>query len=436
MQIYAKCGLVYAAATFTRSTCPRAKGQDCLVQYFEKSHCGTWRGKPAIFYELLGLREPQPLSSMKYSGHMLVYDTSTHLFVSPQDKNAHKSYLEAYPGNHAEDMQARVDDLDTPDTQFGREDRAMLEALFQTDTLHFVDDNGTPVNPIRCKPDSIGCYWGERHTRGFSRIPIITSNGPIFVYKIKYKCLKHEYVVEAGTANTKEDMNIQDDMKLNLEYHQLGYMRYEVTLLTELQASYVDCLSVSSCRRRILDRWHSEGLKKIMIVKARQVQMGYGTRKLMKAGQMLLLLLDHLPGDKQLNTLLLAMYQTIVKPNMQAYNEACAAFDGSLIKIDGTFKTATSVLAQERVMVKKKLRTVYRTVAGAVLVAVGIEGLLLADPKLVPWENSKSIKKYVIQILECRRRILGSLSAPAGITTDHIRQHKNTIWGAICEVFP
>ena len=145
------------------------RGLGCLVQIFDTSHHGTWRGKPAIFYELQNLRQPQLLASMKYSGHVLLYDTCTSLFVSPQDTSAHESYLKAYPGgvqNHAEDMLARADELNTSDTQFGREDRAMLEALFKTDTLHFVDANGTPVNPTRCQPDSFGCRWKKKNHTG------------------------------------------------------------------------------------------------------------------------------------------------------------------------------------------------------------------------------------------------------------------------------
>jgi hypothetical protein len=420
------CSDIYEVQVFEN------KGPGCLVQWFDKSHEGTWMGEPANFYELLDIREPQLLRSMKYSGHVLVYDTSTHLFVSPQNIPEHNSYLEAYTGDHAKDMLARAEDLYTSDTdtRFVREDRAMLEALFKTETLHFVNDDGTPVNPTRCTPSSIGCKWGERYTRGFSRIPVITSNGPVFIYKVRYRCTAHRHTVEAGTTE------MQGDMKLNLEYHRLGDMRYEVTLMTELQASYVDCLTIAKCRRQILDRWLSEALKRMISVKELQVQMGYGTRNLMKAGRMLLLLHDHLPSDKCLKSLVLAMYQTIVKPNMQAYNEAVAAFDGAQMKVDGTFKFATTVLAQETVLVRKMHRRVYRTVAGAVLVAIGLEGLCLADPKLVPWENSASIKKFVTQIMRCRRRFLGSLSAPAAVTTDHIRQHKKTIWDAICEVFP
>ena len=418
------CSKIYDVEVFGDS------GPGCIVQWFDKSHCGTWRGEPAIFYELLDQRQPQLLSTMKYSGHVLLYDTSTHLFVSPRNIRQHNSYLEAYEGDHAADMMTRADDMHTSDKPFSREDRVMLEALFETDTLHFVDDNGSPVNPNRCTPASIGCEWGNKFTRGFSRTPVITSNGPVFIYKIRYKCLVHDHTVEAGTTE------MQGDMKLNLEYHRLGDMRYEVTLMTELQASYVDSLTIAKCRRQMLDRWHSEGLKKMIRVKELQKKMGYGTRNLMKAAQLLLLLLDHLPADKQLTDLVLAMYQVIVKPNMQAYNEAAAAFDGQQMKVDGTFKSATVVLSQESVMVKGKLRRMYKSVAGAVLVALGIEGLCLSNPKLVPWENGKSIYEFLTQIMKCRRRVLGSLSAPAAVTTDHIRQHKNTIWDAICNVYP
>ena len=225
--------------------------------------------------------------------------------------------------------------------------------------------------------------------------------------------------------------------RLNIEYHELGDMHYEVTLLTELQAWYVETLTIASCARRILDRWHSEGLKKLISVKKRQTQMGYGTRKLVEAGRRLMaMLLDHVPSDNSLNKVVLAMFQIIVKPNMPAYNDAVAAFDGQVMKIDGTFKCATVVLVREKKMVKKKAKMVPRNVAGAVLVAVGIEGLCLRDPKLVPWENGESMFKFAVDILKSRRYVLGKFSAPAACTTDHIRQHANILWKAILKVYP
>ena len=134
-------------------------GPGCLVQWLDQSHYGTWSGSPATFYELLPVRKPELLTSMRKWGHMLVYDPESHLFVSLVE-DQHVSYFESYSGDHAEEILARANEQAKYDeTHFGREDHMIFEALFETAELYFVDANGAAVNPSKCAPDSIGCVW-------------------------------------------------------------------------------------------------------------------------------------------------------------------------------------------------------------------------------------------------------------------------------------
>jgi len=85
---------------------------------------------------------------------------------------------------------------------------------------------------------------------------------------------------------------------------------------------------------------------------------------------------------------------------------------------------------------ENKNTRIYKRVAGAVLVAVGLEGLCLHNPQLVPAENNESIAAYVTSILMGRRAVLGSLSAPAGFVTDSIRKHRKVLSECFNSVYP
>ena len=406
-------------------------GQGCMVRWFEKSHSGKWKGKAAVFYELLEESQPQLLDSMQDWGNLLIYYQEQQLFVLPEDGNA----IEEASRQGSRDQASTVREMletkapHTAPPQMSKEDVVVMKALFPTHNLHFVDSENRPVNPVSCRPHKTNCEWEAPFRRSFKKMAVNTSNGPVITYSVRYRCHVHGFQVQAGSAACSA-------MRLSMQFHELGKMRYEVTLLTELQAAYVDTLTISACRRRILDRWLSEALKKLAIVKNSQARLCLRKSKLQESAKRVLMLHDFLPSDHSLSEIMLAMFQQNVAPSMPAYNEAVAAFDGQVIRLDGTFKIATTVLFKKKVMMNGKTKYAYVKVAGAVLVAVGIEGLCLATPQLVPWENSASIAKFIKGMLTNRRHVLGSLSAPAAFTTDNIHQHQRTLWEATELVYP
>ena len=269
----------------------------------------------------------------------------------------------------------------------------MLQALIRTHSLHFIDLNGMPALPTRCQNGVEGCSWSTPYEREtYNKNPVITSDGPVFTKGTRYRCATHETTIEAGVC----DINLADEPNLSLNYHRLGNMRYEATLLTEAQATYVDTLTTASVRRRILFKWHSYALKIIQNIKATQKAGMLRTKKLQRSASLLLhVLLDFVPSEKSLQKVLLAIYQQLVLPHMATYNEAVCAFDGQLVRIDGTFKSATTVRQSDPTTRYGKKRIVQLRVAGAVLVAIGLEGLCLVEPRLVPWESGPYIYVFL-----------------------------------------
>ena len=72
----------------------------------------------------------------------------------------------------------------------------------------------------------------------------------------------------------------------------------------------------------------------------------------------------------------------------------------------------------------------------AVLAAMGMEGLCLRTPLLVPAESAESKLKFIRLILTNRRDLLGGQAAPCGYSTDNIRSDYNMLEGVTDDVFP
>ena len=395
------------------------KGIGCTVKWFELSHRGQWKGSPADFYELSDNAQPQLLDAMTDWGHLLVYDQENRLFVDVKDDTIEPDVDAAIKGEQALlDHPAHTGDTTTQPAT--REDLLVANTIIPTHVLHFVDRLGHPTNPTRCRKGVQGCQWNDVWCRPVAATPIMTMNGPVLTAQTRYRCKTHNQTIDA-CADEADDPD--QACSLSMEHYQLGDMRYESALLAQLHSIYMDALTVSACRQRLLDQWNSYALRSLAILKERQEKLGLSTGRLSRAADTVLWALhEFIPSDKALTKVILAMYQALVLPHMLEYDEAVAAFDGQVIRSDGTFRSATAV--RHRIPepgAKSKEKYIDRKIAGAVLVAVGTEGLCLAQPRLVPWENKASIQSMITYILECRRRVLGSRSAPAAFTTDNIR---------------
>ena len=154
-------------------------GPGCMVRWFEKSHSGTWLGKPAEFYELLEDAQPQLLDSMRDWGNLFIYHQEQQLFVLPADPVA---IAEAHSLGACDPKDAVREVLDTATAPtLTREGVVLLRVLFPLRYLHFVDADGYPVNPGSCgHPLSRGqgkteCNWEDPYKRPFQHLAVITS---------------------------------------------------------------------------------------------------------------------------------------------------------------------------------------------------------------------------------------------------------------------
>jgi hypothetical protein len=404
-------------------------GQGCKVRWFNESHRTEHNGSMITFYELLEDEQVQLLETMHDWGNLLVYHREEQLFVLPDERGGLVETPVIDPTNVGiSDLRAKHTSGTAPE----KEDLVLLRALVSTHALHFVDEKGLPTKPIRCQNGVHNCAWQPPYEREtFNRIPVLTSNGPVFTTGTRYRCTTHDKTIEAGSDD------LEEDQRLSIHYHRIGDMRYEPTLLAEVQTMYVDTLTTASVRRRILSTWFSHALKIVEAVKIAQAAQMLRTKKLQRAASLLIrVLVDFVPSEQSLKKVLLAMYQQLVLPNMKAYNEAVCAFDGQIVRLDGTFKSATVVRLRDLTTRHGKKKCVLRRVAGAVLVAIGLEGLCLLEPRLVPWESGHSMYGLVNTICVFRRAALGSLSAPAAFTTDNIRQHQSALLRGLWNVYP
>jgi hypothetical protein len=431
---------------FTEQTVLDEKGQACLVRWFDRSHVGFQKGQPTTFYELTGAKQYQLLECMEDWGHLMEYDQTTELFTVAQDDTTTSGAGEdeGHPHNPDwYDSQVRTSEEELSGASPSREDLLAFGSVFRLQPLFFVETDGyTPRFPTSCGPPNNGpCVWDTTpYVRDFNKLPLVTPDGPVFLQPVRYTCKTHQKTVQAGA---RDDIATEPMGGLNINYYRLGDMRYSAVILPELQAAYVDTLTVAMVRRRILDRWCTGALAKLTHLKHHQKETGLRTHSLQRASRVVLALPDFVPSDESLTDLQLVLFQTLVLPYIEEYDAAVSAFDGQLQRIDGTFKCASVVMAHNPQPKNAKASgadshgsRVFLKVGGCVLVVVGLEGLCLTSPRLVPSESNASISAVVGYVLRNRRNILGSLSAPSGFVTDCIRRHKTMLWRTVIEIYP
>lgn len=403
------------------------EGWACVIRWLDASHTGVWNGDRAVFYELTELSQPQLLESMEDWGNLLARDDDTGLYVLLLDEAKMHDALARIPAN---DPTLLLQTVAAEPEGCTNEDLVLFARIFRTRVEYVVGADGDPANPARCSDGSEGCDWDQPKVGRVRKKPLITRNGPVFLKPTRYTCSVHGKQVTAGAfASTDAD-------KTNIDYCRVGDMRYETEYLVELHAAYVDTLNIAQCRRRILDRWLTTALAHVRSLASAHGRMGLRRQRLQRACRIVLAVEAYVPSTDSLTLLQLALFGELVKPHQAEYDAAVAAFDGQLVRIDGTFKFASMVMVNDPSVFKGQTKATFKKVASAVLVAVGLEGLCLRPPKLVPAENGQSIREYVTDILRDRRSVLGALSAPSGFVTDAIRQHQGALWGAVEQVYP
>jgi len=451
--------------SFTEQDVLGESGRACVVRWFDLSHTGLLDGNTVNFYELTNLRQPQLLCWMEDWGDLLMHDPKSGFFVDGED-GSHFQEVTTLSATWYEDEAWAPSDIAT--AKASKEELAFTAQIFPTSLLYYVDKNQQPTMPACCPGKTTGqtkpCKWDACFAREFLHIPVITTAGPHFLRPVRYFCNVHQCSVTAGSVGTQtsqcmegdiEEQKTTDPYSLSMPYYRLGNMRYQPEVVSELQAIYVDNLNVSACRRRLLDGWLSKALNSITQLKLHAKTMGYTATNLQRASALMLALTDLLPSRDVITKLLLTVFQNVVRPQIPAYDAAVAAFDGQLIRVDGTFRAATAIqvssiedtackkqhtLYQKKrtlpAIQNKKPRKVYHKIGGCVLVFAGLEGLMLQTPELVPSENNASIAKCLEYIMGGRRSLLGSLSAPAALCSDSLRSTKPVFVDALCKVYP
>ena len=404
------------------------RGEACEVQWFDWSHDTTEGGVRVGWYALTTARQPQLFECMADWGHFLDYDKDAKLFHT-DDGSSDKNTNTVPRGIDWYNELIRP----PPEGQKLTKEQLILgRSLYPLEKLSMADRaTGLPTFPAYCsavtKPGD--CEW-TAYPREFNKFPIISVEGPKFFENIRYHCKAHNKYSDV-TSTLPEEWTIP--------HHRLRDMRYTRSFILQVQGMYVDTLSVSSVRRRVLEQWTAEALENISYLKREQSAWGFDTQEMQKATNLLLTLTDFVPSDDSLSDLLLTIFQNVIAPQMKEYDRMVCAFDGQLIRIDGTMKCASQVLMKTPAGVgdkKKGQTTTYRRVGSCVLVAVGTEGLCLTTPRLVPGENNESLGNLNRDILSMRRSVLGGLSAPAGYVTDCIRRHKNVLRSSLLDVYP
>ena len=407
-------------------------GTACTIRWLDISHRGELQGASGTYYEMTDLVQPQLLESMDEWGNLLVTDEKG-FFILLDDPARMEEALanESYHQRQSNIAQA-TSMLDDASETLTPEDIAVFEGVFRTEVEYLVDAEGTACNPERCggADTQQPCIWTKRTITRSHLTPLCTRDGPVFLQPMKYICSTHNKEVKAGGEFADKPGSTNQD------YHRIGNMMYTTSFMVEAQALYADCLNMNRCRRSIVSRWLTKGLDHIRSLQQQREKHKLRTTYLQRAARVLLALEAWAPSVESLTELQLQMYQAMVEPQLEAYDAAVAAFDGQLLRVDGTFKFASTVMVNDPGVYKGKVKRTYKKVATAALVAVGLEGLCLRTPALVSSESSTAIHDFVVPILRNRRRILGSLSAPVGFVTDSIKQHQNKLFGALKTVYP
>ena len=311
-----------------------------------------------------------------------------------------------------------------------RTDYEAMRRIFPIRDVHLLNEDGAYGKYVG--PCSGGlCTFDVHRQNRFCKLPVVTRNGPIFLKPCRYRCKVHKKGFEATT--TEHDFKPH---ATNIPFLRLGNMQYEVAYAIELQAMYADSQNAAEIRRRVVDSWLNRALAEIWELKRQQALLQVPSTQLKRAARILFAIPEYAPSVESITLLMLSMFQMLLEPRVQSYNQAVAAFDGQFIRLDGTFKTATTVTMYDPSEVRGKQRKIFKRVGTAVMVSVGLEGLILRSPTLYPKENNYAYKREVEAILGDRRAVLGGLSAPSGFVTDYIKQHRSALVGAVKTVYP
>ena len=192
----------------------------------------------------------------------------------------------------------------------------------------------------------------------------------MFLRQLRCFCKTHASWYEAG-ARDDTDSDDKSPYTLSLPYYRLRDMRYAASFLPELHTQYVDLLEINAVRRYVVERWTNAGITHITNLKRQQARLGLSTAGLQRATRGLLALQDFAPARKQLKQLQLAIFRKVILPRIPAYDRTVAAFDGQIIKVDGTFRLARTIQVPVPCTGNKnakKYKKVHKSIAGAALV--------------------------------------------------------------------
>ena len=308
----------------------------------------------------------------------------------------------------------------------------VFAALYPIVKVCAVDEDGdTLPHPRTCGSDGAGhgdkCSWASPFLRPFRKIPVITPYGPVFRSPMRYYCTTHRVSCQADADDESGPYT------LSLPYYRLGDMCYHADLLPEIQTMYVDTLTVETVRRALHGRWLAQAVAELNRLKRDRFRLGITTDDLLLGSHWVRGLQDFVPSNQSLYSLLLVLYQQLVVPRMKEYDLAVAAFDGQLLRMDGTFRSSSVILCHDP---SREGRSKKKRVGGCVLTCVGLEGLLLCNPRLVPSESSSSMQSVARYVLSNRRVVLGGMSGPIGFCTDSIRLHRKRLWEAAIAIYP
>ena len=422
---------------FTEQDVFGTHGLACPIMWFDRSHSGDWKGVAAEYYELTTCVQPQLRAAMDDWGHLLLYDPDLKMFVKPDEDDNELDENTAASIEPAAWFDALIANTEAECSggTASREELLLLQALCPI-RLQFFIDNVTrkPTLPSTCgTDDSKKCQWQTPFAREFSKLPVCMPCGPCFLRPVRYRCSTHGKFIQAGSkGGPQQDPSIV----LNINPYRLKDMHYDRAFVRELQAMYIEDLTAESVRRRIISRWGTSCLQAMELLKQSQNSLGLRTTFLQRASRLTLVMSELAPSAKSIIELQLVLFQTTVAPLIPEYDKAVAAFDGQLLRVDGTFRTAARVMVHDPAARGVSNRPISKSVFGAVLVVIGLEGLNLVTPRIVPAESKQHLKAIVEYVMRNRRDVLGSLGAPVGFCTDSIQKHRLFLRDSLYMIFP